>query len=164
MPNLSANYLVGLTEINKMKIWKQLFFLILVIIFFLLFFIFFQKPGEIKIVKIAGQDVKVELAITSAEKEKGLSARQGLDENEGMLFVFDKPGEYAFWMKDMNFAIDIVWLDASNQVVHIEKNATPESYPNTFNPGVDAKYVLEVISGFSEKNNLKEGDSVIFTY
>ena len=121
-------------------------------------------PENIKHVKIAGQSVKVDLALTSAAQEQGLSGRSGLGENEGMLFIFAKPGMYAFWMKDMNFAIDMIWLSEDLKVVYIKKDALPMSYPGSFVPKDNAKYVLEVPAGFSEKNNLKEGDSAVFTY
>lgn len=123
--------------------------------------------GKIQHVNIAEQEIKVDLALTAAEQEQGLSGRPGLAENTGMLFVFPNPGNYQFWMKDMNFPIDMIWLSSDLKVVYIEKNATPESYPETFGPGENdgsAKYVLEVVSGFSDKNNLKVGDEVFFTY
>ena len=70
-------------------------------------------------------------------------------------------------MKDMNFSIDMIWISENMKVVYIKKNARPESYPESYGPeGNDkpAKYILEINSGFSEKNNLKIGDSVLFTY
>ncbi len=60
------------------------------------------KPEDIRYVKIAGRDVKVDLATTIADQELGLSGRTGLEEDEGMLFVFNKPDKYAFWMKEDN--------------------------------------------------------------
>lgn len=113
-------------------------------------------------IKIAGKILKVELAITPQTQEQGLSGRKELKEDEGMLFVFNHMDKYSFWMKDMNFALDIIWLDEDLRVVYIKKNATPESYPETFTPNQNAKYVLEVLSQFSEKNNLKERDKVEF--
>lgn len=164
-----------------MKIFegKIFFSWILVIAFFLfLFFLVANKPNfwtsdiqnqKIQYIKIAGKILKIELALTPEAQEKGLSGRKELKENEGMLFVFNHIGQYSFWMKDMNFALDIIWLAPSEsgdkndlRVVYIKKNALPESYPETFTPNQNAKYVLEVLSGFSEKNNLKVGDKVEF--
>ena len=119
---------------------------------------------NISYVQIGGQNVKVDLALTEAEHTKGLSGKNELVENEGMLFVFDKPGKYSFWMKDMNFPIDIVWISSDMKVVYIKKNADPKLYPETYGPDTDAKYVLEVMAGFSDKNNLKVGDSLKFIY
>jgi uncharacterized membrane protein (UPF0127 family) len=139
------------------------------IIIFLLGYHFWTAVNfdNVKYVKIAGQNIKVELALTPREQEQGLSSRQGLAENTGMLFVFTNPGKYSFWMKDMNFPIDIIWLSEDLKVVYIKNNASPELYPETYGPGENdgnAKYVLEVMSGFSDKNNLKVGDSALFTY
>ena len=122
---------------------------------------------NIKYVKIAGQNIKVDLALTQSEQTQGLSGRLNLNENEGMLFVFTNLGKYPFWMKDMNFPIDIIWLGENMRVVYIKKNASPELYPEPYGPGEndgDAKYVLELVSGFSDKNSLKVGDSVSFGY
>jgi uncharacterized membrane protein (UPF0127 family) len=118
--------------------------------------------NEIQYLKIAGKVLKVDLALTQKDQEQGLSGRKELNEEEGMLFVFNHTGQYPFWMKDMNFAIDIIWLGEDLRVVYIKKNALPESYPETFLPDQNAKYVLEVLSQFSEKNNLKVGDKVEF--
>jgi len=125
--------------------------------------------NNIQYVKIAGQMLKVELALTKEEQERGLSLRKDLKEDEGMLFVFNTPDKYSFWMKDMNFSIDIIWLappeagqGEDSHVVYIKKNAKPGSFPEIFKPNKNSKYILEVISDFSEKNNLKEGDNAKF--
>jgi len=119
---------------------------------------------KIKEVYLAGQSIKVDLALTPEEQAQGLSGRSELKENEGMLFVFEKPGIYPFWMKNMNFAIDMIWISETREIVYIKKDARPENFLETFGPEENAKYVLEVVSGFSEKNNLKEGDKVLFTH
>jgi hypothetical protein len=119
---------------------------------------------NIKYVQIAGQNVKVDLALTSAEHSRGLSGRSILNKDEGMLFVFVKSGRYYFWMKEMNFPIDIVWFTKDMKIIYIKKNANPLLYPETYGPSVNSKYVLEVPAGFADKNNLKVGDNVLFTY
>ncbi|MCX6747455.1 MAG: DUF192 domain-containing protein [Candidatus Nomurabacteria bacterium] len=117
-------------------------------------------PDYNRKISIAGIPLRVEFADTKEAQALGLSFRTPLKEDEGMLFVFDRPNTYKFWMKDMNFAIDMIWLDVNKKIVYIERNATPESYPKLFGPDQDAKYVLEVIAGFSAKHNLKIGDSL----
>ncbi len=142
----------------------------MVIVFFLVGFFLINQPSknfipeDIKYVRIAGQSIKVDLALTAVEQQKGLGGRNGLKENEGMLFVFDQPGKYYFWMKGMNFPIDIIWIGEDMKVVYIKKNAQPEAFWETYGPDTNVKYVLEIIAGFSEKNNLKVGDNVLFTY
>jgi len=74
-----------------------------------------------------------------------------------MLFVFDTPAKYGFWMKDMNFDLDMVWIDANNKVLAITKSISKDSYPQVFNPPSAVKYVLEVPSGFSDRAGLKVG-------
>jgi len=120
--------------------------------------------ANIKEVEIAKTSIKVDLALTPEEQMQGLSGRSALREDEGMLFVFDNPGKYLFWMKNMNFSIDIIWIGEDLHIVYIKKDAKPELYLETYGPDKDAKYVLEVNAGFSEKNNLKEGDMVDFVY
>jgi len=112
--------------------------------------------------KIAGQTLQVDLAILPEAQEMGLSGRKSLNEKQGMLFVFYKPEIYNFWMKDMLFPIDIIWIREDKRVVYIKKNVLPDSYPETFSSDFPAQYVLEVSAGFSEKNNLKVGDRVEF--
>jgi hypothetical protein len=134
----------------------------LIILVFLLGFILIHKQPNIGFVKIAGVTLQVEIASTPEMLKQGLSGRAGLKENEGMLFVFERPGKYSFWMKDMNFPIDIIWIGEDLKVIYIKKDALPNSFPEVFTPDKNAKYVLEVNAGFSEKNDLKEGDSVQF--
>ncbi len=148
-----------------MKRWP-----VLILIFIASVFFFYFKTSDIAVdildvnsVSLAGVVLNTELADTDVLRARGLSGRKSLTENESMLFVFDQPGKHSFWMKDMNFSIDIIWIDEDLRVVYIKENATPTSYPETFGPDENAKYVLEVVAGFSEKNNLKVGDNAKFS-
>ena len=88
------------------------------------------------------------LAETPAQLERGLSGTKHLGTNDAMLFVFDRDAKWSIWMKDMNFPIDIIWIDNDKKVVHIVKNASPDNYPRErFTPNADARYVLEVPAG-----------------
>src|SRR3989344_9467711 len=90
--------------------------LLLLAVFLVAGFFLIRRPAEnfapekIKSVRIAGQVIQVELALSEIERAKGLSKREGLKENEGTLFVFERPGKHHFWMKDMNFPLDIIWI------------------------------------------------------
>lgn len=122
------------------------------------------KTNDIQYVTLAGVKLKVELALTSLTQTKGLSGRSGLEESAGMLFIFDYPGKYPFWMKDMNFPIDIIWIGKDKKIIYIQKDASPASFPQLFGPDQETLYVIEIVSGFSDKNHLKVGDNIIFTY
>ncbi len=116
-------------------------------------------------VKIKDLIIHVDLAITSDQQAKGLSIKNTLNDSEGMLFPFNTPGEYAFWMKDMKFPIDIIWINSNHEIVHIEKNIQPCIFfllCNSYFPHANSKYVLEVNSNYTTKNNIAVGDKVSF--
>lgn len=119
-------------------------------------------PEHIQYVNINDALIKVDVVITAEDQEKGLGGRESLAENEGMLFVFNNSGKHFFWMKDMKFAIDMVWLDEFGRIIYIEKNATPASYPELFGPKKSSKYVLEIPAGFSDIQNIQVGDKAEF--
>lgn len=96
------------------------------------------------------------------ERERGLSNTVSLPTRTGALFIFAKPGNYSFWMKDMRYPIDIVWIDADWKVLGVTENVVPESYPTAFYPPSDAKYVLEVNAGEARVLKLKQGSVVTF--
>jgi len=113
-------------------------------------------------VKINGKKIKAEVADTFAERTKGLSDREKLGKNEGMIFIFEESGIYPFWMNAMKFSIDIIWVN-DNKIVDIVKSApTPESSGQIANyePKVAADIVIEVNAGFCDKNNVKIGDDI----
>src|SRR3989339_720000 len=74
--------------------------------------------------------------------------------------IFNKIGVYHFWMKDMNFPIDIIWIGEDYKIVYIKENALPESYPEKFNPNQPALYVLEINAGMVSENEIKIEDFV----
>ncbi len=100
----------------------------------------------------------VEIVSTPDALEKGLSGHRPLTQREGMLFAFPKPDRYGFWMKEMTFPIDIIWLDENKKVVYIEKSVLPSTYPTVFYPPVDARFVLEILDGQSEIAGIRVGD------
>ncbi len=102
----------------------------------------------------------VEVANTPALREQGLSGHEPLIDGQGMLFIFDQDDAWGIWMKDMRFAIDIVWADASGKVVTVAANATPDSYPQVFYPTAPARYVLEIPAGYTERNGIAEGSQL----
>lgn len=123
-------------------------------------FISYQKP-----LTIGSKKILVALANRDIEYSQGLSDRGQMEENEGMLFDFVDSGLAApqFWMKGMKFDLDIIWIK-NNRIIGIAKNVPhPKTENETlplYSPPGDIDMVLEVTSGFSEKNNLKIGDEV----
>ncbi|MBI2612436.1 DUF192 domain-containing protein [Candidatus Kaiserbacteria bacterium] len=111
-------------------------------------------------IQIKDRTIRVEIADTSGERERGLSGKEGLAEDEGMLFVFEEDGRPAFWMKDMLFAIDILWISSDGAIVHIEENVAPETYPTAFAPRNEARYVVELPAGYVAKYTVRPGDIV----
>jgi uncharacterized membrane protein (UPF0127 family) len=82
-----------------------------------------------------------------------------------MIFPYKEPKVLAFWMKDMKFPIDILWLDSGKRVVHIEKNLQPCNpfLPcPSFSPDTKAQYVLETVVGLSDRKGIKIGTQVDF--
>lgn len=105
--------------------------------------------------------VQASVAKTWPERILGLSETPYLPDNVVKLFVFYSSGFHSIWMKDMNYAIDIIWLSEDGQIVYVVKNATPESYPESFAPDEPAYYVIEAKAGFVDQNNIKEGQMVV---
>jgi len=140
---------------------------IILIVFVVALFLLLNNTGDfknIKQVRIAGEEIQVELALTQEDRLQGLSNRININPDSGMLFVFEQSGEHPFWMKEMNFPLDMIWINENMKVVYIKNNAQPDDYPQIYGQGYDAKYVLEVVAGFAEQHNFKIGDSVRFIY
>ena len=94
-------------------------------------------------------------AITPKERQTGLSNRDSLPKDSGMLFLFDRPDIHLFWMKDMNFPIDIFWISEEGKIISIERQISPESFPATFTSSSPAKYVLETNISIQSMINIK---------
>ncbi len=115
---------------------------------------------QVRTVEVKGEAIRVEVADTESTRERGLSGRSGLAADEGMLFIFPDDGEYPFWMKDMLFSIDMVWISADGKVVYMALNVSPDTYPQVFRPEVPARYVLELPSGYAREHGIRIGDIV----
>ncbi len=103
------------------------------------------------------------VANTEVAREKGLGGTLNLRNDQAMLFVFDNDSKWPIWMKDMNYPIDIVWLDSNKKVVYIVKNAPPESYPyEQFTPKENARYVVELSAGTVSQKSIDIGITAAF--
>lgn len=114
------------------------------------------------VLKINDQLIQVEVAKTDEEITKGLSGRGKLEENQGMLFVFNKAGNYPFWMKEMKFSLDAVFMNGQKVVDLAENIPFPKNneQPQAFGAKVDFDKVLEVNSRTVKRLNIKIGDKI----
>ena len=128
------------------------------------------SPAEIAVwygtdllpITIGTTSLAASVADTPAERQQGLSGTPSLPSTMAKLFVFEKSSTWGFWMKDMNYPIDIIWLNEEKRVVHIVSNALPSSYPNQFMPPESALYVIETKPGFVSEQGITLGTTVTF--
>ncbi|MDQ3969225.1 MAG: DUF192 domain-containing protein [Thermoproteota archaeon] len=116
-------------------------------------------------VTVNGLVLVADISATNEQRTKGLSVKNALAKDEAMLFVFGNEAEHLFWMKDMKFPIDIIWIDSDKTVVHIEHNLQPcssEVLCPTYKPTADSLYVLETVGGFAQKHDIVKGTRVEF--
>ncbi len=103
--------------------------------------------------------VEAEVADTPAARQRGLMGRPPLAEDEGMLFIFDDTQLRHFWMKDVSFPIEIIFISEDKEVISIEEALPCLHEPCAiYSSGSPAMYVVEVHKDFSEKNNISEGE------
>ena len=111
-------------------------------------------------VVIDGAMIDAAIADTPAAQELGLGNRNGLPDEEGMLFIFTTDSEEAFWMKDMRFPIDMIWISVQGRIVFMAQNVSPDTYPENFVPTSPARYVLELPAGYAAAHRFRTGDAV----
>ena len=155
-----------------MNLWKTIFNYLNVYLFIILLFSFNQSFAE-KIVyshaivkTFKGEEIPVEVADTLKKRNLGLGKRASLKKNWGMLFVFEKRKQHRFWMKDMQFPLDIIWLD-NHKIVHITHNAQPPNFddePVVMTSPIPVNFVLEIAAGRAEKLKLKKGQRMKFKF
>lgn len=126
---------------------------------------YFPTPqGKNILVQIGDTIIQAELATSTEALARGLSGRTFLAPDQGMLFVFNSPSRHRFWMPEMNFPLDIIWIK-DGQIADITRQATNDfdpSAPVFYQPRTPVRFVLEVNSGFAHKHNLRIGERVIF--
>jgi uncharacterized membrane protein (UPF0127 family) len=112
-------------------------------------------------IQINNRTLKVALAKTTSEKQKGLGGVYKLNENEGMLFVMGQKNRYGFWMKGMKIPIDIIWI-SDNKIIDISQNIDiAQGEFKVYYPTTPVNYVLEVSSGYCKRYNIRIGDVVV---
>ena len=127
-----------------------------------------QSIAKTTKITIKNLSVNASVASTPNERRAGLSKFESLPLDQGMLFVFDHSEKYSIWMKNMKFAIDIIWLDEQKRVVDVVSNAPPQpgkkdSQLAVYRPRGDSMYILEVNAGLAALNNVNIGDIADFS-
>lgn len=147
---------------------KNLSLLALVVIISVSIFLVYSKNNHSRTAGYVHRSITLEnttfdafVSDTEALRANGLSNFPSLASNQTMLFVFPNAGSWGFWMKDMLFPLDIVWLDQNGAIVSFEENISPATYPNIFFPKGESLYVLEFPAGTVKKIGAKVGDKVI---
>lgn len=119
-----------------------------------------QRYRQDTTIKLTTGQLTTEVVKEQTERMMGLSGRRCINGETAMLFVFDEADRHGIWMKDMNFPIDIIWLNEEKKIVHIEKNVLPGSYPKIFYPSSPALYVVEVQSGLTDSKSITVGQQL----
>lgn len=151
----------------------QRFFIILIVFAVLIVaYIYFTDSESIKIPGISrGQPLitfnnkvplRVDVVDTAEGRAQGLSGRERLGPTEGLLFVFPENDYHGFWMKDMLFPIDIIWIDNNFIIVDIERSVRPDTFPRVFEPKVPARFVIETSANFTDSFSIEVGGFVTF--
>lgn len=148
--------------LNKKAIRFSLVLLAASLLFAGYFFsnIFSLHGNEIVKIKVAAHTLRAEVVDTDEKRKIGLGGRRGICDSCGMLFVFDKEGRYQFWMKNMFFPIDLVWING-DKVVDITPNVTHKDQEKRYLSSADVSYVLELPAGTCEKRGIEIGASVV---
>ena len=126
-------------------------------------------PTLALVVRVGAADFAVEPAVTPAQRIQGLSGREVLAPRSGMLFIFEQEGKHSFWMKEMRFPLDLVWIGSGCTVVDLTRNAPPPAPGQALNelpsylPASPARYVLEINAGEADLVGLLPGDRVGFS-
>lgn len=128
-------------------------------------FVFQPPPSATNLLKIKDLTIKVEIADSDSERQRGLSGRQALATDSGMLFIFPERKKYVFWMKGMSFPLDFVWIKDA-KVADIIKNIPNPSQGQSdgellrYAPNTEIDMLLEVNAGFVDKTGIKVGDPI----
>jgi uncharacterized membrane protein (UPF0127 family) len=122
------------------------------------------KEDYIQVFFPNGKIITAELAVSDAERARGLMNREKINSDQGMLFVFEYADVHSMWMKNMLIPLDFLWLDREQRIVHVEENIPPcEKDPcPSYASKIPAMYVLELKAGSIQGNGLKLYDKVNF--
>ncbi|MDB5254773.1 MAG: response regulator MprA [Candidatus Nomurabacteria bacterium] len=146
--------------VNKISKYYVIFILAIGAALTGLLFLYFRPVVHGAVLRTPTIDIPITVADTAQSREQGLSGTASLPSNTGMLFVFDASGKYGFWMKDMQYPLDFVWIDENFTIVDITSNVAANTYPTVFYPAQPIRYMLEVNANFSTAHSLAIGQTV----
>jgi len=148
---------------------KRIFFLVIMALLLISGALLFNSPGQTQVINVnfpSGAVLKSEVADTPEKLLFGLAFRPALPEEEAMLYIFGESGPHRVWTKEFQFPVDIIWVDESKIVVHVEKNVPPcFDNPCTWYgpPPNEARYILEANAGFIAREKVAVGNQLKFT-
>ena len=163
-------------KLVKKSFWNQRNIIIISVVITALvtsYFLFFKKPSEPQFVKQGEvtflkkntkqlvKKIDVEVANKPKERSQGLMYRSHMDEDNGMLFIFDRPDKESFWMKNTIISLDIMFIDSVGIIDTIYRKTTPYS-ERSLPSRRKVQFVVEVNGGWSDKNGVKENDLIEF--
>lgn len=125
-------------------------------------------PASGPMVRVGDEEFTVELAVTREEQIQGLSDRPSLAPHTGMLFIYKQQSRHDFWMKNMHFPLDMIWISADCTVADASLNVPPPGPDQTldqlplYSSGAPVKYVLEINGGEAAANGIQPGVGVEF--
>lgn len=140
------------------KRWRYVAIIVAGVAVLSLPFVFQSRPTATLV--SGGHEYTLEIVASKAAQAKGLGGRESLAQDRGMLFVFEKPSKQCFWMKDMQFPIDIIWLDSTKKVTSVVPDVSPDSYPLQYCGDNTTKYVIELNAGEAKRADIKLSDSL----
>lgn len=125
----------------------------------------FEKHGTLTFIKSNGNkivQIDIEIKDSGYETADGMMRRDTMEELQGMFFIFPGESERSFWMKNTILSLDLLFVNGRNEIVTIHKNAVPFDRSN-YSSDAPAKYVVEVLAGFTDKYNIAVGDEIDWT-
>jgi uncharacterized membrane protein (UPF0127 family) len=158
MPNNAIARIVS----ERKRLLQLVGLFIAVVILGLVLFLIPRHSSSTTTLSNGGHTYTLTLATTSQTQEKGLGDRSSLPIDQGMLFVFSGESMQCFWMKDMHFSLDMIWVGTQKQVLFVKSDVSPNTYPESFCPNVQAQYVIELNAGQAKTANIQVGDTLNF--
>lgn len=162
-------------KIPKLPFWKTrkvLIALIPLVVFIAIYFLYIKKSsnepewvkeGEVTFINNDSRQklakIDVEVAINPAERQQGLMYRSKMEEDKGMIFIFERDDMQAFWMKNTIIPLDIMFIDSKGVINTIHKNTVPFS-ERSLPSKTKSQFVVEVNGGYCDRHGIKEGDLI----